>query len=251
MGAVKVGSINYNEISRIYDKVRLGDILVVQRILENYPIDMNTKILDVGCGTGNNTTLLYNITGAQVHGIDQSEGMIEKAKKKCEEIVYIMGNAVNLEEIGDEEYDVVFMTDVIHHIKDIETMFKNIYRILRKNGAVFVFTDSHDHIKNNRLASRYFPETIEPELARYHSNESMLESMNKNSFIDIMAEDIVYPIQEDGGEKLLKIAENKGYSMFYLIPDEAWKKGMKKLREDLNSGTVSYSPKTLMLIGRK
>lgn len=58
------------------------------------------------------------------------------------------------------------MVDVIHHIKDIDTMFQSIKRVLRENGLVIIFSGNHEHIRN-RFTTKYFPKTLEGELKRY------------------------------------------------------------------------------------
>lgn len=56
-------------MSEIYDKVRVGDHFVIK------------YILDAGCGTGNNTVLISEVTDAAVYGMDRSEGMLIKPEK--------------------------------------------------------------------------------------------------------------------------------------------------------------------------
>lgn len=243
--------INYDHVSKIYDKVRMGDQLVVSNIVKMIEVHTELCILDIGCGTGNNSILINDVTEGKVYGIDQSKGMLEKAKEKSSRINWTIGNAVTLENFQEKMFDVAFMVDVIHHIDDIDTMFKNIYKVLKKGGRIFVFTDSHDHIENNRLVSKYFPETIEKELQRYQSTDEITSSLRKNKFSNVRYDDICYPEQEDAGEKLVELAKNKGYSMFHLISGEAIDKGIEKLSNDLLRKKIIYKPKTQMIIGEK
>ena len=75
----------YNEWSETYDTdqnlTRDLDEKVTRETLANLRFD---SILEIGCGTGKNTTFLAQV-GAHVHALDFSEGMIEKAREKVKE----------------------------------------------------------------------------------------------------------------------------------------------------------------------
>lgn len=246
-----MSSVNYDKISEIYDSVRSGDPEVIAYILEKKSLSRYERILEIGCGSGNNTVLMAAGTEAEVYGLDQSRGMLGKAEKKTERVHFIQGDAVTLEGIEDESFDAVYMVDVIHHIKDIDSMFKNIYRVLKSQGMVFVFTDTHDRIKEERLTSKYFPETIEVELERYQSNERIFEAMQKSGFRDTKLETVMCKGQLDMGDYLIKSAETKGYSMFHLIADDAIQRGIQRIKEDMGKGIINYYPNSPVFSGVK
>ena len=74
----------YNEWSESYDRdenlTRDLDQKVTRDVLANLHFN---SILEIGCGTGKNTSFLSQI-GDQVHAVDFSQGMIEKAKEKVQ-----------------------------------------------------------------------------------------------------------------------------------------------------------------------
>lgn len=245
-----MGKINYNETCKIYDLVREEDMVTINRIIEEGKIDYNSRVLEIGCGTGNYAVAIANLTQASVYGVDQSEGMLEKAAAKDSKVKFTTGNAVTLEGFEDNYFDVIYMIDVIHHIKDIKTMFENIYRVLRKEGTVFIFTDSYENIRK-RLTTKYFPETLEVEFNRYQSTEEIVEAMKENSFNNIKADNLDVGCDEEAGEKLIKIAEKQGYSMFNLISQEAINRGIERLKEDLKKGKVTNQGKASYISGNK
>ncbi|HYF83314.1 MAG TPA: class I SAM-dependent methyltransferase [Clostridia bacterium] len=246
-----MSKINYDKISELYDSVRSGDPEVIAYILENKLLGHESKVLEIGCGSGNNTVLMAAATEAEVHGLDQSRGMLGKAEKKSERIHFIQGDAVTLEGIKDESFDAVYMVDVIHHIGDIATMFRNIYRVLNKEGMVFVFTDTHEKIRDERLTCKYFPETIKVELERYQSTDRILEAMKECGFKNTKLEKLKCEERLDAGDYLIKVAETKGYSVFHLISDDAIERGIQRIREDLKKGPVAYMPNTPVFSGAK
>lgn len=245
-----MGNVNYNEISKIYDSVREGDMVTINRIIEEGKIDSNSKVLEIGCGTGNYTELISKATNATVYGIDQSQGMLEKARTKNTDINYINGDAVHLDCFDKNKFDVIYMIDVIHHIQDIDTMFKNIFRVLKNDGSLFIFTDTHDHIRN-RLTSKYFPETLEVELNRYQSSEEIISFLSKNNFTGIKSDTLTLGVDEYFGQRLVNIATKKGYSMFNLISPNAIEAGIQRLQHDMKFQKIIYHRNAPYIFGKK
>jgi SAM-dependent methyltransferase len=80
------------------------------------------RVLDVGCGTGENT-LLAAKSGATATGIDISPRAIAKARSKAAErgidASFDVGDAMHLAELG-ERFDVVIDSGVFHSFDDDE-----------------------------------------------------------------------------------------------------------------------------------
>lgn len=89
-----------------------------------------SKILDLGCGTGTLTTQLTNFAGTVI-GVDSSYDMIEKARSQFNNIEFIVGDALNLP--FENEFDVVFLDAVFHWIENHDLLLKNIHRALKDN----------------------------------------------------------------------------------------------------------------------
>lgn len=243
--------IDYDKVSEIYDLVRQGEPLIIRKIIEESGANENSSILEIGCGTGNNTLLISKVTNGTVYGIDQSEGMLRNAIEKNSDINFVKGDAITLAPFEAEKFDVIFMVDVIHHIADIDEMFINIKRVLKPWGKLLIFTNSHDQIKYNRLTSKFFPETVEQELKRYQSFEELFTSIKKSGLQFVKGEDVSYPVIEDMGGKLIALAEKKGFSMFHLISDQAIKLGIDRVRKEMEKGNISYTPMDYMIVAMK
>lgn len=92
-------------------------------------------ILDVGCGNGYLANYLI-MKGHKVTGIDLSQGMLNYAKINAPEAELLIGNAVNLDFLSTT-FDGIISTGVLSHIMNIEEVncvFQNIYKALKKNG---------------------------------------------------------------------------------------------------------------------
>lgn len=131
--------INYDKVSIEYDDVRKADIELINYFLEEISLNRNTKVLDFGCGTGNYTDKIKKITKADVYGVEPSDGMRIKAINKNDKIIYKKGDHENIP-FPDNFFDFIYMTDVIHHVPDIDKMFNEFNRILKKEGKVCIET---------------------------------------------------------------------------------------------------------------
>jgi len=230
---------NYNEISKIYDDVREADLKAVKFMIEKAQINKDSRVLEIGCGTANYLKIISNMTKAEVWGLDRSKGMLSRAREKCKNAVLLEGDAIELLKIPDSTFDLVYMVDVVHHIRDIEKMFKSIKRVLKKRGKVIVFSDDHEHIRN-RLTTKYFPETLEGELKRYQDTLEIRDVLLKNDYHEI--ENGILEIGEDldYGSRLIEIASKKGYSMFAMISENAIKAGIEMIKSDMLKHPVVY-----------
>ncbi|MEQ2400267.1 class I SAM-dependent methyltransferase [Peptoniphilus hominis (ex Hitch et al. 2025)] len=105
-------------------------------------IDKNYTVLDLGCGGGRN--IEYFLTKAdKVYGLDHSITSVKMASEinkkaidtgKCKILV---GDVKNLP-FEEESIDIVTAFETIYFWNDIEKCFKEIYRVLKKEGQFLI-----------------------------------------------------------------------------------------------------------------
>lgn len=111
------------------------------------------KLLDVGAGLGE-SSVYFALQGAIVTVADLSPVMVERA---CELAKYhgttIQGvvTAAELLAAGDNEFDLVYLANTIHHVKDRLALFAQMNRALRPGGRFF----SWDPIAYNPVINVY------------------------------------------------------------------------------------------------
>ncbi|MDF2671949.1 MAG: SAM-dependent methyltransferase [Clostridiales bacterium] len=102
-------------------------------------INNDTKILDIGVGTGQLTYELYK-KGGHVYGIDFSEKMLEFARERMPGAIFYKFNFNNgiPEEIKDLKFDYIVSSYAIHHIDDKQKLnfIKELKSILKYNGII-------------------------------------------------------------------------------------------------------------------
>lgn len=105
-------------------------------------IDKNYTVLDLGCGGGRN--IEYFLTKAEkVYGLDHSKTSVKMASEinkkaiKTGRCKILVGDVKNLP-FEDESIDIVTAFETIYFWNDIERCFKEIYRVLKKEGQFLI-----------------------------------------------------------------------------------------------------------------
>jgi len=232
-------SIDYDHVSAIYDSVRTGDPEMVHQLLTGIDSGKALQVLDVGCGTANNTFLFAKVSNMSVTGLDLSFGMTYEASKKGPDISFVQAPADRIP-FCDSSFDFVFMTEVIHHLSEVSSTISEIYRILTDKGSMCIVTQSHPQIAS-RMTSRFFPATIAIDQARYPSISLLEQYMMTAGFSRIEPRSYTFaPVRL--GADYLHTVEKRGYSMLHKITDEEYDRGIRELRIAMANGqTLDYS----------
>lgn len=93
-----------------------------------------SKILDVGCSSGNLGKSLKKDKAAYVVGVDIDKEDVIKAKKVLDEAHEIDLEADDLSKLGT--FDIIIMADVIEHLINPEKVLKKLKSLLNKNGKL-------------------------------------------------------------------------------------------------------------------
>lgn len=105
-------------------------------------IDKDYTVLDLGCGGGRN--IEYFLTKAdKVYGLDHSNTSVKMASEINKKAIdtgrckILVGDVKNLP-FEDESIDIVTAFETIYFWNDIERCFKEIYRVLKKEGQFLI-----------------------------------------------------------------------------------------------------------------
>ncbi len=100
-------------------------------------------VYDLGCGNGY-MSRKFVTNGAKVFASDISEELIKLAKEKSKglDIDYSVRDGIDFSSFEDQKFDIVIMNMVIHYIEDIDSLFKEISRVLKPNG-ILSFSTNH------------------------------------------------------------------------------------------------------------
>lgn len=104
------------------------------------------RILDVGCGAGNNALkLLQSVPEADCDLLDLSRPMLERARERVSAqttgTVQIIQADFRTADLPENCYDVILAAAVFHHLRDDadwEAAFRKLYSLLRPGGSVWI-----------------------------------------------------------------------------------------------------------------
>lgn len=98
-----------------------------------------TDIIDIGCGPGNSTKILKKrYPNAAVVGADNSENMLEAARKKYPDIEFIICDASR--DLGRlcGKFDIVFSNACIQWVPDHHKLLREMMSLLKEGGELAV-----------------------------------------------------------------------------------------------------------------
>jgi ubiquinone/menaquinone biosynthesis C-methylase UbiE len=130
------------------------------RVFARY-IDRSTRptILDLGSGTGIYSELLAESFAARVVGVEPSERMraIAERQHQHSQVRYLRGAAEQIP-FPDNSCDVALLSNVLHHLRDIDACSNELERVVRRGGLILL----RGSLRGARVAFLdYFP-TAEP-----------------------------------------------------------------------------------------
>jgi len=196
-------------------------------------------VLDIACGTGYGS-LLMSKTAKKVIGVDISEEAVEYAKANFsgQKVSYLVGSATNIP-VKDGSVDVVVSLETIEHVDDQETFLKEVKRVLKPEGNLFISTPNdkeypkgnefhvreHDRRSFQKLLSQYFNNQVfyyqTDEVASSILAEERLNSSFEAAKWDLVkdqpltAEKSIYYFVSCSDGKPLPIKENTVLSEFF------------------------------------
>ena len=106
----------------------------------------DVRLLDTGCGTGSYLSALQQTLGCQVHGLEFNSGMLAQSQSQLGDraVSLQQGSALAIP-FGDNSFDVVLITQVIHHLETPESAtggaantlgaFREMARVLKPGGV--------------------------------------------------------------------------------------------------------------------
>jgi ubiquinone/menaquinone biosynthesis C-methylase UbiE len=227
-------NLNFDHRASEYARHRKVHAGVVDELVESGLFTPATRLLDVGCGTGNYAEALTKATGCRVSGVDPSQGMLDRARDAAPWESLKQGSAESLP-FPSDLFDVVMSTDVIHHIGDRDAYFSEVARVLRPSGQIVTVTDSHDDIPRRRPLSSHFPETVNVELQRYLPVPQLLDEMALAGFVEPRLVQVSHDYDLDDIEAYW----SRAFSSLHLIDEKAFRDGISRLEADLTRGPIA------------
>ena len=236
--------IDYDQIAAEYARHRQVHPEVLRALAG--AVQPTSRVLEIGCGTGNYIHALHAHCGCTCWGIDPSREMLAVARSRGGSVQFSQGSAEAID-LPPTSFDLVFSVDVIHHVTDRPAYYNQARRVLAPGGRICTVTDSAWIIRHRQPLSTYFPETVEPELARYPRISSLCEMMSQAGFVEIEETSVESSYALDD----IQIYRDKAFSALHLISDEDWARGIARMEADLEKGPLPCVARYTLLWGTK
>lgn len=107
-------------------------------------------VLDIGCGAGGKTIYYASKGVKEITGIE----ILEKYRNEAENLAknynlqdkfkFVQGDASNMP-FEDEIFDTIIMNDAMEHVDQPEMVLKECYRVLKKNGKLYLNFPPYNH----------------------------------------------------------------------------------------------------------
>jgi 2-polyprenyl-3-methyl-5-hydroxy-6-metoxy-1,4-benzoquinol methylase len=123
--------------SEIWEEMENSTLFLISKYIYNVQIK-SIKILDIGVGLGRILQKIKNTfpeKELELYGIDISIGYLSVAKTKGIEV-----SCSNIEDLPykDNFFDIIICTDVLEHVVDINASIKEVKRVLKNGGYLFI-----------------------------------------------------------------------------------------------------------------
>lgn len=132
----------------VYERVRSSNnnhwwfksrVLIFETIIKDLITKKKIEILDYGCGIGSNINMLR-----KYGTVDVCETHL-----KTREYIKKKFNASIVKKIK-KNYDLIFLTDVIEHIKNDKEKIKKLIKHLKKNGLLFITVPAYQSLFSSK-----------------------------------------------------------------------------------------------------
>lgn len=241
--------IDYIAAAETYDNTRTHSDEVIDGFCRVFEFSRTVTVLDFGCGTGNYLSRIYQRFGCRCYGVEPSDGMRAKASDKSAALRVVNGNHLTVP-FPPGTFDFSFMTDVIHHVPDRLSMFRELHRVLKDTGLLCVVTESHAQIEG-RFYNRYFPSLATNEKRRYPDIEEIVASASEAGLSSVTADVIAPSAPSQVTKGFLRNVAEKNWSMFRLLSEEEFSIGFQALERDLGRSFESSRAGETLLWFRK
>lgn len=188
---------NYDEEGRLTKKSHKPEYLITMKYIHKY-LRPGMKILEIGAGTGKYSLALAN-EGYCVDAVELVSHNIKIMKKKIKQyhkINIYEGNAVDLDFLQNDTYDIVLLLGPMYHLfndEDKHSAISEAIRVAKKGGIIYSAYCNNDTCMYKMFSKHKMMEYVEngyvDETFHARSIPSMFFELYRKSDIDSLMKD--------------------------------------------------------------
>jgi demethylmenaquinone methyltransferase/2-methoxy-6-polyprenyl-1,4-benzoquinol methylase len=131
----------FDRIAPVYDAMNrimtAGLDVRWRRLAAQAAVRPGDRALDAACGTGDLALADLKAGASRVTGLDFSERMLERARRKSSAIEWVQGDMLALP-FADETFDAATVGFGVRNVADLELALRELRRVLRPGGRVAI-----------------------------------------------------------------------------------------------------------------
>ncbi len=131
----------FDRIAPVYDVMNrvmtMGLDMRWRRLAARSVVREGDRVLDAACGTGDLAVASLRAGAARVTGLDFSERMLERARRKAPHAEWVRGDMLALP-FADGTFDVATVGFGVRNVADLPLALRELRRVLRPGGRVAV-----------------------------------------------------------------------------------------------------------------
>jgi len=134
---------------------------------EQYNFFENCKILELGCGNGEQWETKINLLPDDCKIIlsDFSEGMINAVKEKYDDYELFSFQQIDIQDIpfANDTFDIVIANHMLYHVPELPKALSEVKRVLKVDGRFYSSTISNNGMQPflHETFKRFYPDTTE------------------------------------------------------------------------------------------
>ena len=166
-----------------------------ERVIRLLPLERGASFLDVGCGTGWAVLRVHQLLSGDgvFRGIDVAPKMIERSQKNAtgRGSTYFEVASADKLPLKDDSVDVCMCTNSFHHYPDPLAALKEIRRVLKVGGSLFILDVTSDAFFLRWIDKRV--RSKEPEHVRFYSTEEFRSLIDRAGLLYARGKWIAFP----------------------------------------------------------
>lgn len=225
-----------------------GGPTLTLELAERCHMQRGSKVMDVASGAGVTACLIAKQFGCSVTGIDSSELMLERARKKASEcglaIEFWLGDAHALP-VNDGSFDAVICECTMCAL-DKQSVLKEMYRVLKPGG----YGGIHDLCWNEDVPPRLKAELVDLENERPETPAGWRQCFEQAGFHDVVVDDRSALLRPSMEQISSQVGFLRRLKLFWTVV-RRW--GVRGLLRVLRSERIFLSPFLgyAIVVGRK
>ena len=210
--------------------------LWMEAVARHLPARAGLTILDLGAGTGRFSPLLADAFDARVVAVEPSDMMRAAAARHHPHpsVSYLAGAAERIP-TQDAEFDVAFLSMVIHHVPNLAASVRELDRVVRPGGFVFV-----RNVFAGRLEGvpyfEFFPKARALDEARLPTVAAVRDAFLAAGFALVALEGVRQEIDPSLAAHYERV-KRRALSTLALLSDAEFEAGLERMRGAVQAET--------------